>query len=489
MAYARGFEEDIFFSYGHIDNEPVCSSEPWVEYFHVQLERRLAQLLGENVAIWRDAKLQGNDYLDDAIRERIAKAAVLISILSPRYLKSGYCRQELATFFDTAQQTGGVRVGNWSRVFKVVKTSVDREALPVELREILDYPFFEIDQDTKRLREFSIDPGDKEGYLKFRHKLDDVAQDICKLLEVFKSGREADPKATVYIAETTSDLDPARDNIRRELQQYGCVVLPDRPLSLNGAKFREDVRAFLTRCRMSIHLVGEMHAVVPEGEDDCSARIQLDLAGEQAALKPDGCRLVWISPDAKPKDSHQVALIDYIARDSCNQPRTEMIQGKLESVKTFVQAKLSQEPAKDKLPASDAAQPLVYLICDNRDIEAIAVLDEELFKRGFEVNRSALEGDESSLREWHKENLRECDSALIFWGAGNELWLRSKLLDLKKAPGYGRSKPMLGKGVYVSAPDTAEKARFRSNEACVIESSKPSQLESFMAQLKRAYER
>lgn len=488
MAYARGFEEDIFFSYGHIDNEPICGQEPWVKYLHAQLAKRLAQLLGENVSIWRDERLQGNDYLSDEIKEKVAKAAVLVSILSPRYLMSDWCRKELQAFFGAAEHTGGIRVGNQARVFKVVKTFIEPKTLPPELSDILDYQFFKVDPAANRAREFSIDQTDKEGYLEFCKRFEDLAQDITLLLKAFRTGQDSAPKATVYVAETTSELADARDKIRRELQQYGCLVLPDRPLSLYGAKFREDVRAFLIRCRMSIHLVGEMRAVVPEGEDDCSSKIQLDLAGEQAALKPDGCRLVWISPGAKPKDSHQVALIDYIARESCNQPRTEMIQGKLESVKTFVQAKLNQEPAKDKLPASDAEKTLIYLICDTRDIEAIAALEDELFQCGFEANRSALEGDESSLREWHKENLRECDAALIFWGAGNELWLRSKLLDLKKAPGYGRSKPMLGKGVYMSAPDTAEKARFRSNEACVIESSKPSQLESFMAQLKR-YER
>ena len=64
----------------------------------------------------------------------------------------------------------------------------------------------------------------------------------------------------------------------------------------------------------------------------------------------------------------------------------------------------------------------------------------------FEVILPVFEGDEAQVRQEHEANLTDCDAALIYYGAGNELWLRSKLRELQKIAGYGRTKPMLATG-------------------------------------------
>ena len=62
------FEMDVFISYAHIDNLPLREGESgWIASFHKALEVRLAQLLGEKPRIWRDQKLQGNDFFGDEI--------------------------------------------------------------------------------------------------------------------------------------------------------------------------------------------------------------------------------------------------------------------------------------------------------------------------------------------------------------------------------------------------------------------------------------
>jgi hypothetical protein len=44
----------------------------------------------------------------------------------------------------------------------------------------------------------------------------------------------------------------------------------------------------------------------------------------------------------------------------------------------------------------------------------------------------------------------------------------SKLRELKKIAGYGRTTPMVATGVYIAPPATANKQRFRTHEAIVI---------------------
>ena len=51
----------------------------------------------------------------------------MISILTPRYVNSDWCTREIREFCEVAGRTGGVVVGNKSRVIKIIKTPVDSE--------------------------------------------------------------------------------------------------------------------------------------------------------------------------------------------------------------------------------------------------------------------------------------------------------------------------------------------------------------------------
>ncbi|HAI83310.1 MAG TPA: hypothetical protein DCL43_06565, partial [Chitinophagaceae bacterium] len=71
-------------------------------------------------------------------------------------------------------------------------------------------------------------------------------------------------------------------------------------------------------------------------------------------------------------------------------------------------------------------------------------------------------------REDHIENLKLCDAAIIFMGNANEIWLRSKMRDFLKINGYGRTKPLHAKAVFLAPPLNPSKQRFRSVEAEVF---------------------
>src|SRR4029453_5742311 len=120
------FDHHAFISYAHIDNEPLTPGQKgWVAQFHATLQTMLSQRLGEKARIWRDDKLEGNDMFAQEIVDQFARTALLISILSPRYVRSEWCTRELRAFCEAAALTGGVTIGNKSRIFKVVKTPAD----------------------------------------------------------------------------------------------------------------------------------------------------------------------------------------------------------------------------------------------------------------------------------------------------------------------------------------------------------------------------
>lgn len=109
MSKTAAFERDIFISYAHLDNEALTEEEKgWVSAFDNALQKRLGQLLGRKPDIWRDRKLQGNDIFGDEIVAQFLKLKVMISIISPRYLESEWCRRELEEF---PQNRGAERRG------------------------------------------------------------------------------------------------------------------------------------------------------------------------------------------------------------------------------------------------------------------------------------------------------------------------------------------------------------------------------------------
>lgn len=148
---------DIFLSYARIDNQPLTEGQSgWITRFHQNLETRLSQLLGERTSVWRDPKLGGSDLLSDAIVKELLDARVLVSVVSPRYIRSEWCVREVSEFHRTAKSAGGVSVRNKSRHIKVMKTPVALSEMPPPLNEIfaaqLGFEFYDLDPETGRAR-------------------------------------------------------------------------------------------------------------------------------------------------------------------------------------------------------------------------------------------------------------------------------------------------------------------------------------------------
>jgi hypothetical protein len=226
------FEGDAFISYAHVDNaELVEGRRGWVSNLHRALELRLSQLLGKQPNVWRDPKLQGNDLFEETFVERLRQVAALVPVISPRYVRSEWTLKELQEFCKAARHQGGVRFRDKARVFKVLKTPVPLEMHPPELQPLLGYEFFKVDPESGRVRELD-DIFGPEAQREFWLKLDDLAHDICGLLETLGQAEVAGmgstklQRITVFLAETTSDLAEQRETLQRDLQQHGCTFPP-----------------------------------------------------------------------------------------------------------------------------------------------------------------------------------------------------------------------------------------------------------------------
>ena len=501
------FSKDILISYAHIDDESLMEGQKgWIEEFHRSLDIRLSQLLGEKPKIWRDLKLQGNDFFGDEIVDQFPYVALMVSILSPRYIKSEWCLKEVNEFTKACEKNIGTRVHNKSRIFKIVKTPVDFNEHPEAIRDVLGYEFYAIDEQSGRPREFGKLFG-QESELAYWAKLDDVAHDISDLLheireaqsgESSSNGSESD-KIKVYLAEVSSDMSEYRDNIKRELQDHNCTIYPVQPMPLQKDDYVRVAADMMKECELSVHLVGNNYGIVPEGTNKSIVVLQNDLSVDQS-VRSNLKRLIWFPPMLATEDKRQKEFLDDLNSGGGENNTTELLETSIEDFKFTIHNHLerirearhsnekTEEVTVEEPIANDPGGPaMVYLICDQRDLDHITELEDHLFDQGFDVVVPVFEGEESQIRLDHQDNLIACDAVLIYYGEGNELWMRSKHRELMKIAGYGRTKPLECKGVYLAPPQNERKARFRAHDAIIIDGMdglKEENLAPYIAKLK-----
>lgn len=466
------YEHDFLISYAHIDNLALLDGEQgWVSTLHRLLEIRVGQLRGQVPKIWRDPKLQGNDYFADTILERLPRTAALVSILSPRYVQSEWCNRELKEFWRAAEQSGGVRVADKARIFKVVKTPVEQERLPAEVQPMLGYEFFTYDRDSGRPRELAPATG-AESDRTFLARLDDLAYDIAQLLELLEkqSGMpRAEPaKGTVFLAETTFELREEREAIKRDLIRNGYAVLPDRPLPLVSDELDAAINEHLSHSKLAIHLVGRNYGVIPEGTMQSLAERQQALASARGAAAGFPS-IIWIAPGMDVEDERQRKFIEHLQTDPAVHQHAELLEIPIEDVKTIIHRKLDP-PARVKTAYGNIALDLktVYLLCDREDLAATEPVVDHLFTQGYEVILPIFDGDETQTRMEHEESLTSSDGLLLYYGTGSELWMRRKLREMQKSAGLGREKPWLAKAIYIAGPPSPQKERFRTLETTIL---------------------
>ncbi|HYJ84421.1 MAG TPA: TIR domain-containing protein [Pyrinomonadaceae bacterium] len=501
MSSAQIFTDDVFISYRHLDNELFDEQgKGWIDNFHDRFESVLGEALGYEPKIWRDPRLPGNSYFADVLEARIQQTAVVISILSPGYLQSDWCLGELREFCRLADRAGGLRVADRMRVFKVVKTHVDRELHPPEFQKQLGYEFYEIDKTTQRPVAFGQELGRNRDQ-RYWSKLDDLAWDVKQVLSIINPRSRVPAQGSVfsraqgviYLAQTTRDLSGERDQIKRELLNRGYDILPETELPFVSPNYEEAVRECVGRAKLSVHLIGGSYGIVPEGAGNRSiVRLQNEIAAERNRDQA-FCRLLWMPVGLTPQEEVQAQFIEHLRTDATTQQGAELLQTPLEELKNVIQLRLGSNGNKSEDKPSGETPAKVYLIFDKRDLDGVLPLNDYLsVDKNYQVLLPLIDDggeDDSQAFEIHKDNLAQCDAVLIYYGNANQVWFEYKRRDLKKIAGLDRKTLLTAEAVYVASPKTAHKQLFNSPGTLVIKNFddfSPALLDSFVARVQTA---
>jgi uncharacterized protein DUF4062/TIR domain-containing protein len=506
---------DIFISYGHLDDDdPAGDMKGWVDLLVERLPRLVSNNLGYVPSVWRDERsLHGNDLLTAAISEGVTTSLLLIPIVSPRYVQSDWCRRELEAFCQSEAPPGAPAFR--SRIFKVIKTPLLfhlAKKEPEPLRELIGYSFYEMEGEMPVEFGPEVVPNKDPRYWTALRRL---AWDVSNMLVALKHPRNTGPlvlpteqqappvgaspvgastngsaKKYVYLAETTSDLASERELVRDELRQRGYGVLPEEKLpAAELQQIQNVINEALTRCVLSVHLIGKRYGSTPEDNPRSLVCIQDDMAAQHTASHENFARLLWMpqglmTPPNEITDERQKEFVT--ALQNRIGERSELLQTSIEDLKTRIVEKLNPPAAKQAAAAKPARSKLkqVYLICENRDRSFIRPIKEYLFKQNIEVI-TWLDGETGrTLMDYHHKNLRECDAALVYFGNGDEPWVRKNLEDLEKAYGYGRENDWAAAAVYVGAPPSDQKEDFLTHLVPYVirnfQSFEPNDLQDFV---------
>jgi hypothetical protein len=492
---------DVVITYSNLDDQPLTSGRPgWISRLHQNLQVRVAQLSGKQVAVVKHSDRSASAEVETEVLKQIPSAKTVVSVLSPPFAHSNGCRRIVESFWKSASDAGRLEVEHRSRLLSVVKTPVEASELPAGLRALyaglVPYEFFERDPQSGRLREFDEAFGNV-ALQRFHERVYDVAYDISQVLKYLGDAahtsekRTANPK-TIFLAATTSDLEPQRDQLRRELIELGHTVVPRQPLPLVASELVAAVQSCLREADIAIHFVGEHFGLVPEATELSVVALQNQVAArfcDNSSLK----RLIWIPRGLQARDERQTSFIRQLQSDPRAITGAELIADTLENLKVLLRTRWEREQAgRDGLPQQRAAggTPRVYLICDQQDEAALEPLEDFFYAEGIEVSLPGFEAEETEVQQIHIQNLRDCDAALIYYGAAGMHWVDFKLRDLQKAAGYRDSRPIPVSAVYVAPPFNHRKERFKSLSTEVIRQADgpfaPEALRDFVAAVRRA---
>lgn len=471
------FEIDVLITFANEDNQSG-NDRGWVQEFKHFLELMLVQVLGNKPNIMLKSEH------DSITGGNLKKVAVLVPILSPSFVASGESLDTIESFYSTIKKT------DIARVFKILKRPVSIEEQPAKLKELIGYDLYDLDEDSGDItdyKDFFSPEAERSFWMKMVDLAYDIHESLVNLNELDKSGeiKHIFERRCIYLAETGHDLSIQRNIIKRELQRHGYKVLPDKTLPQDVDSLKKEIDKELEDCSLSIHLIGSSYGDIPAGSDKSVVDLQNQIAAQRSASLKDKTkfsRLIWISNQLNQASEKQISFIENIKRDLASSEGTEILQTALEDFKNIIREELIEVGIDKKLGksniAADNGKESIYLLHDKVDAKAVAPFKSHIEKAGYKVLLPAFEGDLLELRQQHINNLRTFDAAIIYQGNVNNQWVRMKLLDLLKAPGFGRRKPIIGKAIISNREDKLDISAYKNYNVTVIDGDEKSALDS-----------
>jgi TIR domain len=256
MAFLLPFYDyDVFVSYSH--GAQADGGETPLKDWTLKLVSRLETDIKldtefEDLHVWRDEQIDPTIHISDELRGKVSRSGILMLIMSPRYLSSSWCKDELEWFRQQVQD----RERDQGRVFIIRALRTDDKNWPEFLRDTRGHPLpgfqFYDRQDSMPFGWRGSDTN-REAYVQELWRLQGA---LTKRLRELRDNAERRSKMEAAPPATAAPIGPRRvylharagqaslcDQVKRALTQRGIAPLstvadPGRNLSDWGRESR-----------------------------------------------------------------------------------------------------------------------------------------------------------------------------------------------------------------------------------------------------------
>ncbi|MCY2989443.1 MAG: toll/interleukin-1 receptor domain-containing protein [Planctomycetota bacterium] len=487
------YEYDVFLSYACAENEiPAGAMKGWVTVFFETLKAELGKsALGKRIGIrvwWDQTEIDGSKPLRHQILGTLPKTRLLVVLLSQSYLESDWCRDERQAFISAMKD----RPLGDQRIFLLDLGNVEEKSRPAEFRNLglKGFPFYTSD---KLKFGHPVPNATWNEHLPFFKDLTKLAEKIAARLgelgihvPLANQRPDAKPVATVYLAQTTDDLDDEREELAKDLAQHGFRILPDDALPLE----QEGCRRKIYQClddnpAVFVQLIGPHAGRRFKSSDETVVTLQYLCAIERSPKIP---ILQW---------HDKVVSIDGIQHDrlkallSNPDVRTEPLEAfKAEVRNKATPPKPRQALLQHGVQHADSQPrklpPAVFVQSDSVDLAAAEQLSKLLtqhlhFRSGW--SKSSDDPDEqSAYRDMQQEWLEDCDAIVLLHGIAKAVKIEQLIHRLWKLE-QKRDKPLRLKMLYVGPPKDKMHASVGDPNFVEIDCSQDSELNLAKLQL------
>jgi len=192
-------------------------------------------------------------------------------------------------------------------------------------------------------------------------------------------------------------------------------------------------------------------------------------------------RMIWIPNDLKASEQRQSLYLKRLKRDEA-QEKTEIIEAPLEVFKSILIDKIRELNEPEKPKTRDRKK--IYLVYERDDNKVMSSLIKEINNRNYDVIDNDLDENNKKLVSKHIKNLIEADAVIIYNGNSGKEWLDSKIRDLIKAPGYGKSGPFVRIGIISDEKPDKNILNFLAGSEIIMDKEvSPAFLKSFLETL------
>lgn len=290
-------------------------------------------------------------------------------------------------------------------------------------------------------------------------KLFEVLNDIIQFIKRVKTSTPKE-NLTIYIGPSDDNTTLEYQKITRELLHRDFNITPE--ISNPSAKEIIDnvdyFQSLLQSADLSIHFVG--HKSLLDYPEKKSSALKVNEIAANFCKTSEGellQRIVYVPAENANTNELLSQKILQFKSDTKSLLNAELIQTPIEKFKEVVLQKLHElsKPFTQHSHIEDIADD-IYIIYPPGNEDNIKIYADWFEKNKIPYSKSQVDLDQLELLNYHQKKLTTCKGVLIF-DSGNTQWLKRKLSDIKKSPGWGRKKPFEFKAISGLKPELIAK--------------------------------